>query len=167
MLPACALRVSQEMRWRRERRDNPSSHGRSSVSGGAPGMPPPPKGVTGQSSPLPRQNGCRKIKTAPSLVTSDTSAFDGSAYNTHMIIDAFRVVCPPGSLCSGRESVRRSVPSTAATAAGGFAAERRRLSRCRPTAAGTVLQVRRRSAATAGSVVLRDDGRGSTQNCGV
>ena len=124
----------------------------------------PPKGVTGQSSPLPRQNGCRKIKTAPILVTSDTSAFDSSAYNTHMIIDAVRVVCPPGSLCSGRESVRRSVPSTAATAAGGFAAERRRLSRCRPTAAGTVLQVRRRSSATAGSVVLRDDGGGSTQN---
>ena len=163
-MPACALRVSQEMRWRRERRDNPSSHGRSSVSGGAPGMPPPRRGLPVKATPLPRQNGCGKVKTAPSLVTSDTSAFDGSAYNTHMIIDAVRVVCPPGSLCSGRESVRWSVPSTAA---GGFAAERRRLSRCRPTAAGTVLQVRRRSSATAGSVVLRDDGRGSTQNCGV
>ena len=128
---------------------------------------PPPEGGYRSKPPLPRQNGCREIKTAPSLVTSDTSAFDSSAYNTHMIIDAVRVVCPPGSLCSGRESVRWSVPSTAATAAGGFAAERRRLSRCRPTAAGTVLQARRRSAATAGSVVLRDDGRGSAQNCGV
>ena len=157
-----ALRVSQEMRWRRERRDNPSSHGRSSVSGGAPAMPPPEGGYRSKP-PLPRQNGY----AAPILVTSDTSAFGSSAYNTHMIIDAVRVVCRPGSLCSGRESVRWSVPSTAATAAGGFAAERRRLSRCRPTAAGTVLQARRRSAATAGSVVLRDDGRGSTQNCGV
>ena len=57
--------------------------------------------------------------------------------------------------------------SIAASAAGGFAAERPVGRRYRPTAAGAgaayQLQARRRSAANAGSVMLRADERGSTQ----
>ena len=67
----------------------------------------------------------------------------------------------------GCPSVCLSHRSTAATAVGGFAAERTVDRRYRPTAAGDVLRApcsrRRRSAANVDSVMLRADGGGSTQ----
>ena len=67
----------------------------------------------------------------------------------------------------GCPSVCLSHRSTAATAVGGFAAERTVDRRYRPTAAGAVLRApctrRRLSAANVDSVMLRADGGGSTQ----
>jgi len=67
----------------------------------------------------------------------------------------------------GCPSVCLSHRSTAATAVGGFAAERTVDRRYRPTAAAAVLRApcrrRRRSAANVDSVMLRADGGGSTQ----
>jgi len=67
------------------------------------------------------------------------------------------------SVTVGRPSIRLSHRSTAANAAGGFAAERPAGRRYRSTACA--LQRRRCSAAKAGSVTLRADGGGSTQTC--
>ena len=82
--------------------------------------------------------------------------------------DAARIVCGEGP-CNGRTSVcpsdGLSHRSTAATAAGGFAAERRAGRRYQSTAAGALRAPccrRRRSAANAGSVSLRADEGGST-----
>jgi len=93
-------------------------------------------------------------------------------------VDAARVVCRAWStVCYRRMSVRPSVclsvPSIDSSSGGRqVAAKRLTGKRYRSIAAGAAYQPlndiccrRRRSAANAGSVVLRAEGRGSTQTC--
>jgi len=75
-----------------------------------------------------------------------------------MVTDAARGVCGAGSIRNGRESVRLSQRSTAATAAGGFAAKRPVASRDRSTAAGAVLWAPALSSKRGYSVTLTADG---------
>ena len=82
------------------------------------------------------------------------------------VIGTARIACGTGSMY--RSGVRPSVRlfacrSTAAAAAGGFAAERPAGRRYRSIAAGAgaAYQLHARSAANAGSVTLKADGRGS------